>query len=95
MQYLEVYSDGEFYTRFPLGEIDLMAIDTYDWYSDIERRKWLIDLWLEAFYKRLPRVNRAEFYLVFESRMNNWVEVRQDSIDCCDAPFITCNSIEQ
>ena len=95
MQFLEIYNNDNFYLRIPIGEIDLMEIRGDFWVPDVVTREKLIRLWLEEFFKKKQCLKRAEYYLVFESKMNLLASDNALSEVPCDAPFITCNSIEQ
>ena len=94
MQFLEIYQSGVFYTRFPLGEIDLMEM-TGNWDLNVTKRERIAKIWLRQFYKSVPRLLDLEVYLVFESKIHLVASDNALSIDCCDAPFVSSKSIEQ
>ena len=96
MQFLDIYTNDELYLRIPLGETDLMS-SSGDWDYDVVKRERIVRFMLRQLMNNrlVTCIKRAEYYLVFESKMNLLASEEALSEVPCDAPFITCNSIEQ
>ena len=74
MQYIDIHIKGQFLARVPLGSFDLMTIQSGNWQEDALERARLVEMMLNQFSQE-PLLKKAdlknpEFYLVFESRMN-------------------------
>jgi len=95
MQFLDIYTNDELYLRIPLGETDLMEMVTRNWDDDVVKRERIVRFMLRQLMNKIPFIKRAEYYLVFESKMNLLASEEALSEVPCDAPFITCNTIEQ
>ena len=87
MQFLDIYQEDELYLRIPLGETDLMS-SSGDWDYDVVKRERIVKCMIRLLFNRMPFIKRAEYYLVFESKMNFWASDNALSNDCCDAPLI-------
>ena len=97
MQFLDIYQQDDFLVRIPLGEEDLMSLQSRNWDDDVVKRERIVRFMLRQLFKNkhMMALKRPEYYLVFESKMNLLVSDNALGIDCCDAPFILTNSIEQ
>ena len=95
MQFLDIYQEDELFLRIPLGETDLMEIETRDWDEDVVKRERIVRFMLRQLMNNrlVTCIKRPEYYLVFESKMNLLASDNALGIDCCDAPFILTNSI--
>ena len=97
MQFLDIYQEEELFLRIPLGETDLMEMVTRNWDDDVVKRERVVRYMIRQLMNNrlVTCIKRAEYYLVFESKMNLLASEEALSEVPCDAPFIACNSIEQ
>ena len=97
MQFLDIYQQDDFLVRIPLGEDDLMSLQSRNWDDDVVKRERIVRFMLRQLFKNkhMMALKRPEYYLVFESKMNLLASEGATIEHPCDAPFITCNSIEQ
>jgi hypothetical protein len=98
MQFLDIYQEDELFLRIPLGETDLMEMVTRNWDEDVVKRERIVRFMIRQLMNNrlVTCIKRAEYYLVFESKMNNYLADGRTTIEpSCDAPFVLTNSIEQ
>jgi hypothetical protein len=97
MQFLDIYQEDELFLRIPLGETDLMEMVTRNWDEDVVKRERIVRFMIRQLMNNrlVTCIKRAEYYLVFESKMNLLASEEALIEVPCDAPFILTNSIEQ
>ena len=100
MQFLDIYQEDELFLRIPLGETDLMEISG-NWFKDIETRKRTVEFMVSQLMENSAMVwlrliiEKPEYYLVFESKMNLLASEGATIEHPCDAPFISSITIER
>ena len=87
MQFLDIYQEDELFIRIPLGDTDLTS-SSGDWDLDVVKRERIIRFMLRQLMNKIPFIKRAEYYLVFESKMNLLASEGATIEHPCDAPFI-------
>jgi len=71
MQFLDIYQQDELFLRIPLGETDLMESSTHC-EQDVVFRQRIVKVMIRRIKRSVESIGikRAEYYLVFESKMN-------------------------
>ena len=72
MQFLDIYTNDELFLRIPLGETDLMEMVSRNWDEDVVKRERVVRYMIRQLMNNrlVTCIKRAEYYLVFESKIH-------------------------